>query len=401
MPINPIDVQVFREMQDVPSAEWDSLLSPDEIQQSHRFILLTQESEVEQTEYWFLMLRQNGHLCGTAVLTRMSVPLDVLANGFARSLVSTVRRFARDFLRVSILFCGLPVSTGQSSLRIAPWADAASVVRVLVATILQISTETNTKLICLKEFTHSESLHLSSLTECGFFRAPTLPSCSMPVVWQSFADYLKSMKAGYRRQIHATLAAGQRSELRAESVCCFAQESGRIHDLYLQVMQRARYQLETLPRPFFDRLNSELGNQSSAILIRRADRLLAAGILLQTTNVTTFLLTGLDYKADPSWQVYPNLMLEIISAAIKNRSTRLELGQTSMAMKSRFGAVESSRCFFLHCRIPSGQFLLRRCSTLLFPTHDFPQRRVFRDAAVPHDPTERLVSDIYDESGTL
>lgn len=399
VPLNAIDVQIFRSMRDVPAAEWDSLLSSDEVQQSHRFILMTQESRIEQAEYWFLMLRQNGRLCGTAVLTRMSVPLDLLANGLARSAVSVVRRLASDFLKVSILFCGLPVSTGQSHLRIAPWIEAPVVVKALVTTIRQISAETNTKLVCLKEFTSAQSLQLSSLSDYGFFQAHAPPSCSLPIGWESYADYLKSMTAGYRRQVQTTLAAGQRGHLRTECHGDFGYALEQIYDLYLQVMRRAVYRLETLPRDFFGRLNTELGDQSSAILISRDDHLLAAAVLIQSTNVMTFLLTGLDYEASPNWQVYPNLMLEIISATIRRGATRLELGQTSLALKSRFGAVESPRCFFLHCSVPAGQFVLRRCSSLLFPTYVFPQRRVFRMPAVTLGQTTRSGSIISGNIG--
>lgn len=375
-----IEVRVYRDIKNVDAAEWDRILDPDELQQSHRFIRLTQDSEIEQAEYWHLMFYADGELCGIATLTRLRLCLDLLASGFVQLMAKSVRKCWNNFLRCPVLFCGLPVSFGQSCLKIAPWADRSAVFTRLAETMYRIAHETDTKLICLKEFTTNEAARLKPLEDMGFISAPSLPSCTLPIVWDSVSAYLRSMTSGYRRQVRATLRSRNDAGLTVHVSPCFSPATDEIHNLYLRVIQRARYRMETLPREFFDRLDADLGDQSTAILCKRQNRLLGAAILLHTPNVTTFLLTGLDDEADRKWQVYPNLVWEIVSQAIQSGAARLEMGQTSTALKSRFGAVESPRCLYLKHRRRGGHSFLRRMSGSLFPIHDFPKRRVFHSS---------------------
>jgi hypothetical protein len=98
-------------------------------------------------------------------------------------------------------------------------------------------------------------------------------------------------------------------------------------------------------------------------------------------RLATFLLAGLDYGADRAWQVYPNLVAAVVDEAIRAGASRLELGQTSGALKSRLGAVAVPRFLYLRHRNPLGHLLLRGAAALLFPEHEYPERRVFREGS--------------------
>ncbi len=372
-------VRVFRDINDVDAEEWDSLLGPDELQQSHRFVRLCQESRVEDAEYWHLMLYQDGTLCAVATLSRMVARLDLLSTDLPRGVVAAVRRCWPGFLRVPVLFCGLPVSFGQPCLKVAPWADAARVCATLAETMDRIAKESGVGLLCLKEFEPAVADQLAPLGALGFFRAASLPSCSLPLRWDSFSAYVQAMTAGYRRQVRATQEAGRAAGLKVRRLDHFSQEGDVIFALYEQVIRRAEFRLETLNRAFIDRLDTDLGEQSRALILERDGRPLAAAVLLFTPGVATFLLAGLDYEADRRWQVYPNLVLEVVAEAIASGALRLEMGQTSYALKSRLGAVESPRTLFLRYRNPLGHSLLRKSARFLFPETEYPQRRVFRD----------------------
>jgi hypothetical protein len=375
--MSDVQVRVWRNIEEVRPAEWDFLLGPDDLQQSHRFVRLCQESRVEDAEFWHLLLYQGGRLCGVATLSRMHAHLDLLAADLPRRLLGAVRRCWPGFLRVPILFCGLPVSFGQPCLRLAPWADPVAACRAVAGTMEQVARATGVGLLCLKEFDPGGAERLESLGGQGFFRVPSLPSCSLPLIWDSFPSYLESMTSGYRRQVRATLAARRSAGLQVRCLDRFSREGKAIFALYGQVIQRARFRLETLNSSFLHRLDTELGDQSRAIFLERGGRPLAVAILLRTPKVVTFLLAGLDYSADRAWQVYPNLVLEVVAEAIRSGASRLEMGQTSYPLKSRLGAIEVPRFLFLRHRHPLGHLLLRRSARLLFPRQEYPRRRVF------------------------
>ncbi|MBV9124839.1 MAG: GNAT family N-acetyltransferase, partial [Planctomycetes bacterium] len=373
----PVEVRSARDLKAIPPGLWDSLLEPDDLQCSHRFIRLCQEARVEEADYWHLLIYQAGRLGGVATLSRMKARLDLLATGFPRAALGALRRCWPGALRVPVLFCGLPLSFGQPCLKFAPWADREAVCRAITRTMETVAEATATPLLCFKEFDPDAATLVEPVCGRGYFRAPSLPSCSLPLTWGSFASYVRAMTAGYRRQVRATLRARAAAGLKVRRVDHFARAGKTLFSLYEQVIQRAAFRLETLNRAFLERLDTDLGGQSRAILIERGGQTLAAGIMLFTSGVATFLLAGLDYRARRSWQVYPNLLLEVVAEAIHSGASRLELGQTSYALKSRLGAVEVPRFLFLRYRHSLGQFLLRRGARFLFPTLPYPRRRVF------------------------
>jgi hypothetical protein len=354
------------------------LLAPEELQLSHRFVRLCQLSRVEDAEYRHLLVYDHDRLCCVATLSRMDVCLDVLASGATRSLIRSVRQRLPGFLRVGLLFCGLPVSFGQPCLKLAPWADVAAVCRLLARVMGRVARETGAQLLCLKEFDPAAAA-VDPVCGHGFFRAPSLPSCSLDLRWDSLTGYLRAMTSGYRRQVRATLGARDAAGLTFRRVDSFAAEGDVIHALYSQVIERAPHRLETLNRAFIGRLDTDLGPQSRAIFLERHGQPLAVAVMLYAGRLATFLLAGLDYGADRRWQVYPNLVLEVVSDAIRSGASRLELGQTSYPLKSRLGAVAVPRALYLRHRNPIAHALLRGAAGLLFPDYECPSRRVFRE----------------------
>jgi hypothetical protein len=373
----PLRLQVYRDIDAIAAAEWDSLLGPDDLQMSHRFVRLCQQSGVEDADYWHLLVYERDQLCAVASLSRMSVRLDLLSTGLTRALIRTVRRLRPGFLEVPVLFCGLPVSFGQPCVKLAAWADAGAVWRAIAAVMEDVAEATATPLLCLKEFDLEAAARVEPACDHGFFCALSLPSCSLPLRWDSFPAYIGALTAGYRRQVRATLRAREAGGLQVRYLDHFREEGGTIFALYEQVIRRAPFRLETLNRAFIDRLDSDLGLQSRAILVEHGGQPLAAAVMLFAPTLATFLLAGIDYAAPRDWQVYPNLVLEVVAEAIRSGASRLEMGQTSYALKSRLGAVEAPRFLYLRYRHPLGQGLLRRSAGLLFPKQDYPRRRVF------------------------
>ena len=140
---------------------------------------------------------------------------------------------------------------------------------------------------------------------------------------------------------------------------------------------RAQQRLESLNPEFFRLLDICLGEQAKVILIELEERPLAMAVMLFSGRVATFLFAGMEEQRQPEWQLYQNLLAEVMAAAIDAGAVRLELGQTSYAMKSRMGAEESPRYLYLRYRGLVSHLLLRGFSRVLFPKHEYPRRRVF------------------------
>lgn len=363
----------------VDPGEWEAFLAPDDLQATHRFIGVCQRSRVAEAVYRHMMVRQGERLVAVASCSRMEVALDLLSTGLVRAAIRGVRRWRRNFLRVPVAFCGLPVSFAQSCLRIRPGADAPVIAGLVARELEAWARASGAAVLCFKEFSPREQPAVEPLEQHGYFRAPSLPSCSLAVAWGTFEEYLGAMRAGYRRQILASLRARDRLGLAVRTLPAWGPHAARILRLYEQVMDRAPFQLERLNLAFFQRLAADLGDASGAILVERDGELLAAAVLLYAPGTVTFLLAGIDYAHHPQSQAYLTLVAEVVAEAIRRGATRLELGQTSYDLKRRLGAEARARWLYLKCPNPAVHLALRAASGALFPATQYPNRRVFKN----------------------
>ncbi len=376
-----IRVEIYRDIRDVDEAIWNAGLEPRHGFMSHAFVTVCQESGIESAQYWHLLFYSNRTLVAVGTIHRMLVNLDLLTVGRVRYCIGKLKEYLPRFLQVPMLICGLPVSVGQPCFRFLPGANPPDICRALSVVMEQIGAATSTSVLCFKEFTLAETLSFDTLLELGFFKSTSLPTCHLELPWDCFSAYLSDMRASYRRQARATLRAREQANLTFHWSDEFAMEASSIHQLYLQTVSRAAHRLETVNEAFFQRLSNQLGCRSKLILIKREGRLLGMAVLMLSSNVATFLFAGLDYDhLRPHWQVYQNLVLEIVAEAIRENADRLEFGQTSYDLKSRLGARPEGRYLYFRHRNSLGHGLFRSLNRALFPETDFPNRRVFRDA---------------------
>ena len=376
-------LRVCERIEEIDAAAWDSVVAPHDLQATHRFVKLCQRSGVEHADYRHVLLYHAGEPVGVASITRMTVSLDLLSSGAARSVIRWLRRWRPSFLRVPLTICGLPVSFGGSCVRFRPGVDGTRALEILDDLMARHALDARTPVLCFKEFAAHETAALDHLKRRGYFRAPSLPYCSLPVRWRSFEEYMGSLRAGYRRQVKSSLRVRSEAGLSVRVVEDFGGECERIFALYEQVMERAPFQLERLNLAFLQRLNADLGAQSRAILIEKDGQLLAAAVMLYAPRVVTFLLAGIDYRSHQRYHSYLNLVVEVVREAINAGAETLELGQTSYDLKGRLGALAAPRYIYLKHRNRLVNALLRAASGLLFPALTVKPRRVFKELRRP------------------
>jgi len=369
--------RVFDDLESIDPGEWDSLLPPGELHAAFRFLRTCRDAGIADATYRYVLVDDGGRLAATAALTCLTVSLDLLAPRTVRAVAAAGRAVHPRFLRLRVLFCGLPVSFGGSGLRLAPGVDPARVLPLVTGAMEDFAQAQGAGLLCFKEHTETECARLDGLRTHGYFRAPSLPASYLPIAWPDFAGYVAAMRSGYRRQLRASLAARALRGLTFRLVEDWAAECPRIHALYEQVMDRAEFQLERLPLAFFERLNAEFASDARVLLLERGGTLAAVAILIYAPRALTFLLAGIDYAHDRADRAYQNLVAEVVAEAIRCGAARLEFGQTSYALKSRLGGLPDPRWIYLRHRRGLTHRALHAGAGLLFPAVPTPARRVF------------------------
>ncbi|MFC1530257.1 GNAT family N-acetyltransferase [Gemmatimonadota bacterium] len=378
-----LELRVVRDIGEIDAAEWDSLLAPDDLLLTHRYLTVCQESGVENARYWYLMFYRAERLAATAVLSRMVVSLDLLSTGFTRKAILAIRKLLPGFMKIPTLFCGVPVSHGYPSIRFRDNVDPEPILERLAIEMEAIAAEQGIRLLCLKEFFPEDTNRADGLLHLGFFRGRSLPFSLMPVTWRNHEEYLGSLRSGYRRQVHWAENRLQSNGIRLEVLGDYRDHLDEIFTLYEQVMDNAPFQLERLNREYF-RLLPELMPEETAAIIATGDRgLEAALIVLLSPARTTSHFAGIRYETQKETCAYVCLLQELIRLAIERRSEQIDFGQNSYYLKGRLGAGTEPLFIYLRYRNRVMHALLSLISPLLFPDTEVPSLRVF--CAEPED----------------
>lgn len=188
----------------------------------------------------------------------------------------------------------------------------------------------------------------------GFVKGNTLPSCTMVIAWRSFEEYLLKLRSHYRYRYKKALE-------KAESLSIEVLErefDSRLYGLYEQVHDKSEYKLEKLSIDFFRQAEATVAefkkeNEAVAFVQYRID-----------DKKMVFLFGGLDYGLNLKYELYQNMLLYLIRAAIENNCTTLELGQTAEEMKCRLGGVQEKKYLYMHHSNRLINWLIKKFSRL-------------------------------------
>lgn len=384
-----IQVLVKSSMEDISEAEWDGLNAEMGLFLSHRFFRAVQNSGVEAADYSYVLIYSNDALIGTAVISSFEVALDLLMPLPLQRLCRMIRRALPRFMRIRVLFCGLPVSIGKCTIAVAAPIHAETVLARVVETMKTLALKRHIRYLCFKEFNDTETPWVRALEHQGFFRAHSLPRIRLPLRWNDFSSYLDAMRHDYRRQIKSSLRKlGADSPLSGTSEP--APTAPRIvvddgtfcppatfYRLYRQVMDHTAVKLEILNQRFFEELLRRMRDDLQLLVLEHNGVPLAAALLASHRRELIFLFVGLDYARRDEHASYINLLSGIVDYGIAGRYRSIDLGQTSYWLKQRLGGEPEPLHFYLRAQSRFVHSALSVCRGVLFPHTSLPKPRVF------------------------
>lgn len=174
-------------------------------------------------------------------------------------------------------------------------------------------------------------LILNSMVDLPANGGETLPACLMEVNWSNWEEYLKSLRSHYRYRIKKAREKWQQVEIELETSQDF---DTRCYQLYEGVFNRSEAKLEKLTLEFFQ------GLPLPSVLLKAKfkGQLLGFVQLVDNGSELIFLFIGFDHKLNRTFDIYFNLLLEIVAFAIKKGYKTIDLGQTAEETKLKLGS---------------------------------------------------------------
>lgn len=336
----------------VPQEAWLELQRPGgDLYMDPRFIAVVEATMSEAARFWHLLVYDdNERPVGSACLCLFPLDAALLCPPRPRRVLQAIRHVWRNCLLVQILFCGLPVSAGQSHIRFAAGADTREVLRQMDAAMVELAAGVKNAAIICKEFAEEELPQIDGLRELGYVRGPSLPMNVFPHRFGSFDEFCGALRSHYRYKVHRSqrkfAKAGFRiAHLRGAEAA--EHYTDPVHQLYLDVADRAEVRLETLPAEFFRQLALRCGDAVHMTAIFQGERIVAFSWGWRSGGSYQNALVGFDYALNHEHDLYFNLMAQDLDYALRQGAQEILVGQTADVFKSRIGCEVRGRYVYV------------------------------------------------------
>lgn len=336
--------------------DWNQLRRPEgDPFMDPRFVATVERSMSRQGKYWVLIIYDaQKRPVATACLSLMRIDGAVLANRLVKRLVHGVRRLWHRFLYLNVLMVGLPVSGGQSQLRIRPDADPHELLNVLDAVLRKLAVRHRAAMIVWKEFDAEQIRLLDGLQDYGYFPAHSLPMNHFHPRFADFDEYCAALTSNRRYDIRRSVRKFERSGLRMVRVTGSQNAdvlyTDEVHRLYESVLAHAKSKFENLSAEFFRELARQFRDQAVFFFVYQGQRIVACGASLLTEAVCHMLFVGLDYEVNRQADVYFNLFYRRLDYGMQQGVSDIWAGQTADTFKSRLGCYQTPRYLYLKGR---------------------------------------------------
>ena len=217
---------------------------------------------------WHAIFREDSRPVACASFGLYRTDLAALATPRVQTILNGLRSVAPKFAYMNMLFCGLPVSIGQSSIGLAAGCDVSRLVKSLETLMSELGRGHMARLLVAKEFTEQECEALDLLRRHGYHRAQAPNQYVMRRRHASFSEYRKALKSDYRRNIDRSLKKFAASGLQVERIergkCIAEVYTDDLHMLYWAV-RAALNSKEVLPGTRVPVSENSAGNTSSEV----------------------------------------------------------------------------------------------------------------------------------------
>jgi hypothetical protein len=364
---------VFSSFDDAPAA-WSDLCARSDLAMDLDVLGAFQRTTIDQCRCWGVVVYDHGAAVGCAALTFFETELADISQPLFARLREFIRGVWPGFMRIKVLFCGLPVPSGSTHLRVFPGADPGRVMLVTAEVdrvMRRIAGAVGATLLVFKELEDPSGALAQALRQEGYMSGDIPPMHLLNRSFDSFASYCNALRSRYRAQIRRSrikLEANGFELLSGRGRAFFdAYWNDETHQLYVAVQRRADQKLELLPSAFFRQLAHALGDEVSLTLILRAGRVCAFTFAITRSGAHYNLYSGLDYALNGEGDLYFNLFYGDLDQAFRSGATSVHLGQTSDSFKSRLGSTAQPLHFFVRAQSTWLNAALRLLAPIIFP----------------------------------
>lgn len=370
---------------------WDLLTRGKSVFLSRRYLAVLQQHAPPGVRLHAALVYRDGRPVAAVAAQSIRVRADQAAksDGPARKRVRAWWR-AIAGLDQRVMVCGNLLSWGNHGVALADETEPRLVWPGVTEALYRLRKAQGifgrTDLILVKDLPAEDDGTAQALHPYSYRPFATEPDMVLTLdpAWNTFDDYLASLRKDYRKAIrntHKEIAEAGLSvqRLSAEEM---QRESAALHRLYLDVVEKQRFRLVTLSPSYLPAMAAAFAEDFVTTGIRAADgRLVGFVTTLRDGDGAVAYYIGFDRQvATAGVPLYLRLLQAVVEDAIALKATCISFGRTALEPKARLGAAPRGvRCFVKHRIEPLNVVVRGLIETM--PEPDLPpQRNPFRES---------------------
>lgn len=375
----------FECVQEIPQTEWNLLVEKNSV-----YLSLPYLSALEETlngtikPIYVLIYDSDGKpmLAGMFQIATFTYKKTSQQNLFIKLFQDC--RNEDDSFSIKGLVCGNMFATGENGFAFSQRISKRAAIDLMASAAQEIKKDSRWEdlfsVLLFKDF-WPESLSQSYILEdykYRDFQADVNMVLKLHPSWQTFADYLQSMKAKYRTKANSAFKKSANLSIRSLSSEVIVQHQQKIQQLFSNVLNKSGYRYgENYPASFAT-LKENLGDLFICKGLFLKEELIAFSTAFVNADALEANYVGIDYNYITEYAVYERLLYDYVEQAIALKVSQLHLGRTSELIKSAVGAVPVAMTLYARHTSKIKNVLLKPVLENIEPSA-FELRRPFSD----------------------
>lgn len=378
---------IYHSVNNLPKS-WDSVVAHDIFLQSI-YLKALEDASPSTIEFFYVGVFEAEELVGVAIIQRVQLYLKDI---FRNTKVSCLKEFIQDavskILKGNILVVGNLTHTGQHGLRFLKESISQSEFLNIVSEAseeirkeIKEKQKKHIRAIMWKDYFLDDSIHL----ENDFFKGHKLhkvlvqPNMVLKINpnWLKLDDYVASLNKKYKRRFKI-------ARIRLNGIICseldleaIKTNSKRLHELYLNVSNNAKFNTFILPQNHFYNLKLQLQDNFKVFGYYLNDELIGFfTLILNGKQLETYFL-GYDEEHQYQNQLYLNMLYSMLQFGISNTFSTVVYARTAMEIKSSVGAKPEAMVIYLKHTNGFMNAVLKQVFGLMNPKQKWEERHPF------------------------
>jgi len=334
-----LNITFYNNAKQLPD-NWNDVIGINNIFLSTNYFSVLDNSKPKNMECFYVGFFQKDVLIGGAIIQKLNFETHTTFQN--ENVKCSIKNFITKKYCKDILILGNNMLTGQNGFYFnLKQITQRQAVILLEQCLIKLQREiSKTSLIIYKDYQNSVIKYFKEKIHSSYFKFSVQPNMILKIRknWLVYDDYINDFSTKYRTRAKTARKKCLDVEKRELDLGFIKNNSKILHQLYNNVADNATFNTFFLAENHFESLKYFLKDNFKIYGYFIHNKLVGFyTIIINNKDIDTYFL-GYDKETQKEYQLYLNMLLDMVDFAITHNFKRIIFGRTALEIKSTIGA---------------------------------------------------------------